>query len=112
MNPLSLPDLEVGRADGRPDTKDKSGNRDGALIARGAIRSPFAFRGLRGLGSGLPTSLEEIETAELQYLKLAEQWNSKLKFREWHREGFRRMRARLEGEPVNGPAVPANEHMS
>jgi tRNA-dihydrouridine synthase B len=85
---------------------------DGALIARGAIRSPFAFRGLRGLGSGLPTSLDEIETAELQYLKLAEQWNSKLKFREWHREGFRRMRARLEGEPVNGPALPANEHMS
>lgn len=85
---------------------------DGALIARGAIRSPFVFRGLRGLGSGAPTSVDEIDSTETQYVKLAEQWNSKPKFREWHREGFRRMRARLEGKALSGPALPPNEHMS
>jgi tRNA-dihydrouridine synthase len=71
---------------------------DGALIARGAIRSPWVFRGLRGLGSGTPTSLEELDAAEQQYLTLAKQYGTKPKFLDWHREGFRRMRARLSGE--------------
>lgn len=71
---------------------------DGALIARGAIRSPWVFRGLRGLGSGEPTSLEELAAAEAQYFTLAKQYGTKPKFLEWHTEGFRRMRARLEGK--------------
>lgn len=71
---------------------------EGALIARGAIRSPWVFRGLRGLGSGTPTSPEEIDAAEQQYLALAKQYGTKPKFLDWHREGFRRMRARLSGE--------------
>lgn len=86
-------------------------NADGALIARGAIRSPWVFRGLRGLGSGTPDSLAEIDAAETQYVALAEKYGSKPKFREWHREGFRRMRARFNGETLSGPALPANEHM-
>lgn len=84
---------------------------DGALIARGAIKSPWVFRGLRGEGAGLPTSEAEIDAAETQYLALAERYGTKPKFREWHLEGFRRMRARLHGESEKGPALPANEHM-
>lgn len=85
---------------------------DGALIARGAIRSPFVFRGLRGLGHGQPQSAAEIDEAEAQYERLATQWNTKPKFREWHLEGFRRMRARLSGERLSGSELPANEHMN
>lgn len=84
---------------------------DGALIARGAIRSPFVFRGLRGLGNGSPDSLDEIDAAERQYVELATKWETKPKFREWHLEGFRRMRARLKGESVSA-ALPANDNMS
>ena len=84
---------------------------DGALIARGAIKSPWVFRGLRGEGSGQPTSEAELDAAQTQYLTLAERYGSKPKFREWHQEGFRRLRARLNGEPEKGPAVPPNEHM-
>ncbi len=83
----------------------------GALIARGAIKSPWVFRGLRGEGSGQPTSDAELEAAETQYLTLAEHYGSKPKFREWHLEGFRRMKARLHGDADKGPALPANEHM-
>jgi tRNA-dihydrouridine synthase B len=84
---------------------------EGALIARGAIRSPWVFRGLRGLGNGAPDSLEEIEAAEQQYLALVEKFGTKPKFTEWHREGFQRMRARLKGEVIKGPSLPANDHM-
>ena len=84
---------------------------DGALIARGAIKSPWVFRGLRGEGPGTPSSDAEIEAAETQYLALAERYGTKPKFREWHQEGFKRMRARLHGESEKGPALPANEHM-
>lgn len=83
----------------------------GALIARGAIRSPWVFRGLRGEGPGVPESEDELAAAETQYRTLAERYGSKPKFREWHLEGFRRMRARLKGEAVHGPAIPANDHM-
>ncbi len=84
---------------------------EGALIARGAIRSPWVFRGLRGLGSGAPVSREEVDVAETQYVTLAEQYGSKPKFREWHREGFNRMRARVRGEAEKDSSLPANEHM-
>jgi tRNA-dihydrouridine synthase B len=85
---------------------------DGALIARGAIKSPWVFRGLRGLGPGQPTSTAELDEAEQQYRALASKYGTKPKFLEWHHEGFRRMRARLRGEPEKGPALPANEHMA
>lgn len=85
---------------------------NGALIARGAIKSPFVFRGLTGAGSGTPTSHAEIDAAEAQYRELAERWKTKPKFLEWHQEGFRRMRARLDGKPTTGPSMPANENMS
>lgn len=83
----------------------------GALIARGAIRSPFVFRGLTEAGAGTPTSHAEIDAAEAQYRELAARWKTKPKFLEWHQEGFRRMRARLDGRPTSGPSMPANEHM-
>lgn len=85
---------------------------DGALIARGAIKSPWVFRGLNGDGPGLPTTASELDEAEAQYRDLAARWNTRPKFLEWHTEGFRRMRARLEGKATSGPSMPANEHMS
>ncbi len=83
---------------------------DGFMVARGAIRSPWVFRELRGLGSGSP-SLGEIDEAEKTYLELAERYGTKDKFRAWHEESFRRMRARARGERPGGPALPPNEHM-
>ncbi len=82
---------------------------DGFMIARGAIRSPWVFRELRGVG-GAPT-LGEIDEAEKTYLELSARYATKEKFRTWHAEGFRRMRARAKGEKVSGPVMPANEHM-
>ena len=84
---------------------------DGALIARGAIKSPWVFRGLTAQGSWQAASDEELEAAERQYLTLSNQYGTKPKFREWHHEGFRRMRSRLHGQAEKGPALPANEHM-
>lgn len=84
---------------------------DGAMIARGAIRSPWVFRALNGKGPGEP-SREELDAAEAEYAALADRFGSREKFREWHREGFRRMRARLEGKVPSGAAMPRNEHMA
>jgi tRNA-dihydrouridine synthase B len=83
---------------------------DGAMIARGAIRSPWVFRALTDKGSADPTRAE-LDAAEAEYDANATRWGSKEKFRVWHREGFRRMRARLDGVAVAGPAMPRNEHM-
>ena len=83
----------------------------GALIARGAIKSPWVFRGLEG-GEGFATSADELQRTQEQYLELAQRFGTRPKFLEWHDEGFRRMRARLEGKPVSGRSMPANEHMS
>ncbi len=80
----------------------------GALIARGAIRSPWIFRELRGAGDGSPT-LAEIDAAERQYL--ARSSTTKPKFRAWHAEGFARMRRRLKGDE-SGPSMPKTDHMS
>ena len=83
---------------------------DGFMIARGAIRSPWVFRQLRGQGAGTG-SLDEIDAAQLRYDELATRYGTKEKFRAWHAEGFRRMRARLSGNVDSGPAMPPNEHM-
>lgn len=83
---------------------------DGVMIARGAIRSPWIFRALTGRGPGEPT-LEELSAAEAEWTRRATEAGSKPKYFEWHREGFRRMRARLEGRPVQGAEGPANEHL-
>lgn len=84
---------------------------DGALVARGAIRSPWVFRELRGAGPGVP-SREELAAAEARYGELAARWGSKEKYRDWHAEGFARMRARLEGTAAPGPELPHNAHLS
>ena len=83
---------------------------DGFMIARGAIKSPWVFRELRGVGAGVG-SLEEIDAAQQRYDELSNRYGTKEKFRTWHAEGFRRMRARARGEAVTGLVMPANEHM-
>lgn len=83
---------------------------DGAMIARGAIRSPWVFRALTGRGNGSPNSLDEIDAAEHRYRELAARFASKPKFVAWHTEGFERMRRRLRGEQASG-SLPPNEHM-
>jgi tRNA-dihydrouridine synthase B len=84
---------------------------DGALIARGAIKSPWVFRELKRQGPGEPT-FDELTAAESRYAALAKQYGSKEKFVKWHTEGFRRMRARLEGTGAQELEIPANEHLS
>jgi tRNA-dihydrouridine synthase len=83
---------------------------DGAMIARGAIRSPWVFRALVGQGAGTPTGAE-LDEAERRYFELAAKFGSKPKFLHWHREGFERMRRRLRGEATSS-ALPPNEHMA
>ncbi|MCA2977487.1 MAG: tRNA-dihydrouridine synthase family protein [Myxococcaceae bacterium] len=83
---------------------------DGVMIARGAIRSPWLFRELTGRGPGTPT-LAEVDAAEAAWRERATVLGSKPKFFEWHAEGFRRMRARLGGQPLPGDAMPRTEHM-
>ena len=83
---------------------------DAVMVARGAIRSPWIFRELTGRGSGQPT-LTELEVAEAEWTRRATDLQSKPKYFEWHREGFRRLRARLNGQAVAGTGMPANEHM-
>jgi len=83
---------------------------DGVMIARGAIRSPWIFRELTGSGAGQPT-LQELDVAEAAWTARAIELHSKPKYFEWHVEGFRRMRARLRGEPQRGAAMPATEHL-
>jgi tRNA-dihydrouridine synthase len=68
---------------------------DGAMIARGAIRSPLVFRGLLGLGPGTPTGVAEVDALERRYLELAARFGTRPKYLAWHQEGFARMRARL-----------------
>lgn len=82
---------------------------DGALIARGAIRSPWIFRGLEGLGASEPNEAE-LALAEREYFERAKQWKTKPKFLEWHTEGFRRMRERLAGRAVSD-SLPPNENL-
>lgn len=89
----------------------KETGSDGAMIARGAIRSPWVFRGLAATGSATPETLEEIDGLERRYLELSTRFGTKPKYLEWHREGFERMRRRLRGEAEAGAAMPANEHM-
>jgi tRNA-dihydrouridine synthase B len=89
----------------------KETGSDGAMIARGAIRSPWVFRGLAAKGSAAPEMLEEIEGLERRYLELSTRFGTKPKYLAWHREGFERMRKRLRGEAEAGAAMPANEHM-
>ena len=83
---------------------------DGALIARGAIRSPWVFRELLGEGPLEPTAAE-LDAAERRYALDAERWGSKTKYRTWHAEGFQRIRARLEGKPEQGEAAPQNTNL-
>ncbi len=77
----------------------------GALIARGAIRSPWVFQELRG-----DLTAQHINEAEAQYRDLAERYGTRPKFLAWHAEGFKRMRARVAGREAN-LTLPPNEHM-
>ena len=83
---------------------------DGAMVARAAIRSPWVFRELRGLGPGEPTAAE-LSQAEADHWALADRLQTRDKFREWHLESFRRLWARQRGEAA-GNALPSNSHMA
>jgi hypothetical protein len=54
--------------------------------------------------------MDELEAAERGWTARATQLHSKPKYFEWHAEGFRRMRARLEGRDEGGP-LPPNENL-
>lgn len=82
---------------------------DGVMIARGAIKNPWLFRALVGSGAETP-SLEELEQAEKRWLERATSVGSKPKYLEWHREGFRRMRARVAGAN-DAESLPANANL-
>lgn len=82
---------------------------DGFLIARGAIQSPWVFRGLTGRGAPLPTAAE-LALAQETYRARAIALGSKEKFLAWHAEGFARVAARLEGKATSA-ALPINTHM-
>jgi tRNA-dihydrouridine synthase len=83
---------------------------DGALIARGAIRSPWIFRELTGRGSGLPTT-QELDLEEARYFKDAAALGTRPKYLTWHREGFARLRARLAGQAVGPDLLPENTNL-
>jgi tRNA-dihydrouridine synthase B len=83
---------------------------DGALIARGAIRSPWIFRALRQAGPQEP-GYDELGATEARYFELAKQYGSKEKYVQWHTEGFARIRARLEGGAVE-TSLPKNAHLA
>lgn len=68
----------------------------GALIARGAIRSPWIFRALADGGPGLPSEAE-LGAVEAAYFARASALGAKPKFLAWHREGFYRLRRRVTG---------------
>lgn len=82
---------------------------DGVMIARGAIRSPWIFRELTGRGPGQPTAAE-LDAAEAEWKARATGFGSRPKYFEWHAEGFRRMRDRLQGRATSS-ALPPNEHL-
>jgi tRNA-dihydrouridine synthase len=83
---------------------------DGALIARGAIRSPWIFRALKKAGPQEP-GYDELGAAEKRYFEMAQQYGSKEKYVKWHTEGFARIRSRLEGGAVE-TSLPKNAHLS
>lgn len=90
--------------------RDESGC-DAVLIARGAIRTPWVFRELNGLGPALP-SKAELDVGERQYFADAERWKTRPKFLEWHAEGFSRLRARLDGKQEKGAQMPKNANLT
>ena len=47
-----------------------------------------------------------------RYFARASELGSKPKFAEWHREGFRRLRAQVLGRPLGGAAMPRTDHLS
>jgi tRNA-dihydrouridine synthase B len=83
---------------------------EAVLIARGAIASPFLFRALIDAAqSPKPVDSREVDRLETRYLELARQFKPKEKFMLWHREGFARMRKRLEGISAS-EALPENSN--
>jgi tRNA-dihydrouridine synthase len=74
---------------------------DAFLIARAAIASPWAFRALRGQGSGDPAA-DDVERERVRYDETAARVRTKDKYRQFHRDNF----ARLAQQ-----ALPKNAHM-
>jgi len=64
---------------------------DGVMIARAAIENPWVFRELTGRGSAAQT-LDEINSAEKEYLDYATRFSVKQKYVEFHKQNFELMR--------------------
>lgn len=82
---------------------------DGFMIARAAIKDPWCFRELRGLGG--PPCAEELRAARSAYDELATRLGTKEKFRAFHAENFARMLAAGSGS-AGDVVIPKNAHMS
>lgn len=81
---------------------------DTFLIARAAIRDPWCFREMTGIGA--PVTLADVDHAIRAYRAAAEKHATKDKFRAFHAENFARIRARLEGVTAD-VVIPKNAHM-
>jgi nifR3 family TIM-barrel protein len=78
---------------------------DGIMIARAAIANPWIFRTLEGdWNGGEPTTIE-ITRARGEYLRLAQEYNAKPKYVDFHKENFSRMQSGVSA------SMPKNEHM-
>ena len=77
---------------------------DGIMLARAAIRNPWIFRGLTGGGS-TPSSIE-IDAAEQAYNQFAQQFGTKQKYRDFHKENFARIRSGIE------TIIPKNSNLN
>jgi tRNA-dihydrouridine synthase B len=86
-------------------------NCDGALIARGAIRNPLVFKELSsGSSTDSTLTLGSIEHMEQTYFSLAKQFGTKEKYLTWHREGFERMRKRIQSGTMD-QSLPTNSNL-
>ncbi len=80
---------------------------DGIMVARAAITSPWVFRELLGTGNSKPAA-NELSEAERLYDEFASRFQTKEKYREFHRENFRRMRD-ATGNMLS--AIPKNSNL-
>ena len=83
---------------------------DAVMLARAAIANPWVFRDLQlcGMRETVP-AVNEVDEAASEYMQWAERAKTKLKYLEFHRSNFSRLRSdRLETLPT----IPQNAHMS
>jgi tRNA-dihydrouridine synthase len=83
---------------------------DGFMIARAAIKDPWCFRSLRGLG-GAPTA-DEVRAARNSYQEMAARFGTKEKFRTFHADNFARLERVAAGGAASDVVIPKNAHLT